>query len=55
MPRKKEDIKFVVISHYSGNKPIKDLLKNLIMREITDTNQTDNKFNPVKLTENTAK
>ena len=36
MPRKKEAIKFIVVSHYSGDKSLKDLMKALIMREITD-------------------
>lgn len=39
MPKKKDEIKFVVISHFSGNETLKDLLENLIMREITDTNK----------------
>ena len=34
-----EEIKFVVVQHYSGNKTLKDLLENLIMREITDTSK----------------
>lgn len=39
MAKKKEVIKFVVVQHYSGNKTLKDLIENLIMREITDTSK----------------
>ena len=37
MAKKKEEIKFIVVQHYSGNKTLKDLLENLIMREVADT------------------
>ena len=37
MAKQKEEIKFVVVQHYSSNKTLTDLLENLIMREITDT------------------
>jgi len=41
MAKKKEEIKFIVVQHYSGNKTLKDLLENLIMREITDTSKKE--------------
>lgn len=40
MPRKKDDVKFEVVSHFSGEKTIKELLKNFIMREINDAGTT---------------
>lgn len=40
MPRKKDDVKFEVVSHFTGEKTIKELLKNLIMREINDAGST---------------
>ena len=39
MAKQKEEIKFVVVQHYSGNKTLKDLLENLIRREITHTSK----------------
>lgn len=41
MAKKKEEIKFVVVRHHSGSKTLKDLLKNLIIREITDTSKKE--------------
>lgn len=41
MAKKKEEIKFVVIRHHNGSKTLKDLLKNLIIREITDTRKKE--------------
>lgn len=36
MPKKQDKIDFEVVSHFSGSKTIKDLLKSLVMREVTD-------------------
>ena len=52
MAKQKEEIKFVVVQHYSGNKTLKDLLENLIMREITDTSK---KIGLFKIEEKTTK
>ena len=41
MAKKKEEIKFVVVRHHNGSKTLKDLLKNLIIREITDTSKKE--------------
>lgn len=43
MPRKKENIHFTVVPHFEGNKPIKDLIGNLIMREANNLNQKEEK------------
>ena len=39
MPKKKEEIKFVVVRHHNGSKTLKDLLKNLIIRDISETSK----------------
>lgn len=41
MAKKKEEIKFVVVRHHNGSKTLKDLLKNLIIREFTDTSKKE--------------
>lgn len=42
MPRKKEEIKFEVVTHFSGSKPIKEVLKDLIMREANEIHANKN-------------
>ena len=41
MAKKKEEIQFVVVRHHSGSKTLKELLKNLIIRDIADTGKKE--------------
>lgn len=43
MPKKKENINFEVVTHFIGNKTIKDLIENLIVREIDENGHIINK------------
>lgn len=42
MPRKKEEIKFEVVTHFSGSKPMKEVLKDLILREASEIDANKN-------------
>lgn len=44
MPRKKEEIKFEVVTRFFGSKPMKEVLKGLIMREANEINANKNKM-----------
>lgn len=42
MPSKKEEIKFEVVTHFSGSKPMKEVLKDLILHEASEIDASKN-------------